>query len=131
MIRRISYRSATTAFVFTGFWFVLGLLLLWSPIPGALGIRAHMFIAWLALFLLMLAGSGAMLTMASFNGIFPPRERPRPPKRPAPTATATHTADGQPQPWSQSPLPERPARRALSSTAARPRGPEPPARQGR
>jgi hypothetical protein len=128
MIRRISYRSAITAFVFTGLWFVLGLLLLWSPIPSALGIRGHMFIAWLALFLLILAGSGAMLTMASINGIFPPDERPQP--KPAPAATATHTADGQPQPWSKSPLPERPARRTLS-TSARPRSPEPPARQGR
>jgi hypothetical protein len=130
MIRRISYRSAATAFVFTGLWFVLGLLLLWSPIPSALGIRGHMFVAWLALFLLILAGSGAMLTMASINGIFPPDDRPQPPPKRAPAATATRTADGQPQPWSRSPLSERPARRT-ASTSARPRSPEPPARQGR
>ena len=131
MIRRISYRSATTAFVFTGLWFLLGFLLLWSPIPSALGIRGHMFTAWLVLFLLILAGSGAMLTIASFNGIFPSHERECPPRRPAPSATATHTADGQPQPWSQSPLPERSARHTLSTTARRRRSPEPPARQGR
>ena len=69
MIRRISYRSAATAFVFAGLWFVLGLLLLWSPIPGALGIRTQMLLAWLFLFLLILAGSGAMLTLASYNEI--------------------------------------------------------------
>ena len=48
MIRRISYRSAATAFVFTGLWFVLGLL--WSPILPALGIRGQMLVAWLLLF---------------------------------------------------------------------------------
>ena len=138
MIRRISYKTAATAFVFTGLWFAIGLLLLWSPIPAALGIRGQMFVAWLTLWLLILAGSGAMLTLASFNGIFPAAEHPhagtmpapRTTPTPAPAATTTHSADGKPQPWSQSPLPERPPRRTRS-TGARPRSPEqPPAQPG-
>ena len=71
MMRRVTYRSAVTAFVFTGLWFVLGLLLLWSPIPGSLGIRAEMLVAWLMLFLLIMAIAGAMLTLASYNDMFP------------------------------------------------------------
>ena len=123
-----------TAFVFTGLWFVIGLLLLWSPIPSALGIGGQLFVAWLTLWLLMLAGSGAMLTLASFNGIFPTqslRSGPKPPRHATPAATATHTADGQPQAWSRSPLSDGPPRRTVASSA-RPRTPEPPpARPGR
>ncbi len=136
MIRRISYRSAATAFVFTGLWFVIGLVLLWSPIPSALGIGGPMLVAWLLLFLVILAGSGAMLTIASFNGIFPPAERPQPrratPAPPvSPLAEAFRTPDGKPLPWTSSPLPERPARRASTTTAIRPRSPDrPPAQRG-
>lgn len=137
MIRRISYGAAATAFVFVGLWFVIGLLLLWSPIPAALGIHGRMFVAWLALCLFILAGAGAMLTIASFNGIFPPAERPRArPKRaphttPVPAGTATNTADGQPQAWSQSPLPDRPPQRTLSTGAGSRAPTQPPARPRR
>lgn len=75
MIRRIGYRAALTAFVFTGLWFVLGLLLVSSPLPGALGIAGGLFTAWLLLFLAMLAGSGATLLVAAINGLFPPNVR--------------------------------------------------------
>lgn len=135
MIRRISYRSAATAFVFTGLWFVLGLLLLWSPIPSALGIRGQMLVAWLLLFLMILAGSGAMLTLASINGIVPQSKRPQPRRpaaanRAASVAGAMRTPDGKPLPWTQSPLPQRPPRR--TTTAVQGHTPEPPpAQRGR
>ena len=133
MIRRVSYRSALTAFVFAGLWFVLGLLLLWSPIPGALGIRTQMLLAWLFLFLIILAGSGAMLTLASYNGIFPPDEAPAPIAPPAVQAEPLVTPDGKPMPWTQSPLPARPAKRAANTTTpirSRP-SEQPPASRGR
>lgn len=75
MLRRITYRAAATAFVFAGLWFVIGLLLLLSPIPGALGIGGQMFAVWLVAFLLALGGSGAALFLAAVNGIFPPDVR--------------------------------------------------------
>ena len=136
MMRRISYRSAVTAFVFTGLWFVLGLLLLWTPIPSALGIRGQMLVSWLLLFLVILAGSGAMLTLASFNGIFPPPERPVRPRAIAPPQTASApepmvTPDGKPMPWMESPLPQRPARNGSTTTAVRPGSSgSPPAQRG-
>jgi hypothetical protein len=133
MIRRVSYRSAGTAFVFAGLWFVLGLLLLWSPIPGALGIRGHMLMAWLFLFLIILAGSGAMLTLASYNGIFPPDDAPMPAAQPSAQAEPLVTPDGKPMPWTQSPLPSRPAKRVATTTttALRSRPSEqPPASRG-
>ena len=133
MIRRVSYRSAVTAFVFAGLWFVLGLLLLWSPIPGALGIRGNLVLAWLFLFLVIFAGAGATLTLASYNGIFPPDEAPAPvaqtPAQPEPLVTP----DGKPMPWTQSPLPSRPAKRPANTTttALRSRPSEqPPASRG-
>ena len=58
-------------FVFTGLWFGIGVVLLMTPIPGALGIGDQMFVAWLLLFLTILALSGATLTMAAINGMFP------------------------------------------------------------
>ena len=116
MIRRVSYRSAVTAFVFAGLWFLLGLLLLWSPIPGALGIRGNMVMAWLFLFLIILAGSGATLTLASYNGIFPPTEPSASAARPPAQAEPLVTPDGKPMPWTQSPLPTRPAKRAVKTT---------------
>lgn len=69
-MRRVSYRSAATAFVFTGLWFVLGVVFLLSPIAGSLGIRAEMFTAWLLLFFAALAVSGGMLLAASLHGLF-------------------------------------------------------------
>ena len=134
MIRRISYRTAVTAFVFTALWFVLGLLLLWSPIPSALGIRGQMLVSWLVLFLLILAGSGATLTIASLNGIFPPPERTAPvravaaPSTPAPEPMVT--PDGKPLPWVESPLPQRSNRAASQTTAVRPDSSGPPPAPG-
>ena len=134
MIRRVSYRFAVTAFVFAGLWFVLGLLLLWSPIPGALGIRGSLVLAWLFLFLVIFAGAGATLTLASYNGIFPPDDAPAP--RPQPQVHQPEplvTPDGRPMPWTQSPLPSRHAKRPANTTttALRPRPSEqPPAPRG-
>jgi len=74
-MRRISYRTAATAFVFAGLWFAIGLFLLWTPLPGALGIRGGLFTAWLLLFFAILALSGLTLVIASINGIFPSNVR--------------------------------------------------------
>jgi hypothetical protein len=74
-MRRISYRTAVTAFVFAGLWFVIGLFLFWTPVPHALGIRGDLFVAWLLLFFAILALSGLTLVIASINGIFPPNVR--------------------------------------------------------
>lgn len=75
MVRRIGYRAAVTGFVFTGLWFVLGLLLLSTPAPGALGIAGGMFTAWLLLFFVILAAAGVTLVIAAVNGIFPQNVR--------------------------------------------------------
>jgi hypothetical protein len=75
MLRRIGYRAAGNAFVFTALWFALGLILLWTPIPGALGIGGDFFVAWLLLFLALLALAGFTLCIAAVNGIFPPNVR--------------------------------------------------------
>lgn len=71
MLRQVSYRTAVMAFVFTGLWFALGLLLLLSPIPGALGIRGQMFVAWLMLLFVETALCGVALVVAAVNGILP------------------------------------------------------------
>jgi len=70
-MRQVGYRAAVTAFVFTGLWLVFGLFLLATPVPGALGIRGEMFVAWLMLFFAELAISGLLLFVAAINGIFP------------------------------------------------------------
>jgi hypothetical protein len=114
-IRRINYRFAVNAFIFTALWFLIGAVLLWSPIPGALGIDNELFAVWLVLFFLALAGSGSLLTIASLNAVFPPGQRvppastqPAPAERPAPAA--------------------RPASRAAAPTMWAPRaGQTPPA----
>lgn len=69
-MRRVSYRSAATAFVFTGLWFVFGIVFLLTPIAGSLGIRGQMFVAWLLLFFLALILSGGMLLAASLHQLF-------------------------------------------------------------
>ncbi|MDP9236319.1 MAG: hypothetical protein M3P30_02790 [Chloroflexota bacterium] len=74
-MRQIGYRAAATACVFTGLWFVLGLLLISTPLPGALGIGGQLVTAWLLLFLVALAMTGATLVVAAFNGIFPTNVR--------------------------------------------------------
>jgi hypothetical protein len=98
-IRRIDYRLATNAFIFTGLWFVIGAILLWSPAPGALGIGGELFAVWLVLFFVMLAASGSFLTAASLNAAFP--TRPAPPTaglaaapRPASSAMWVRNAPG-------------------------------------
>lgn len=73
MLRRINYRHAVNAFVFTALWFFIGALALWSPIPGALGIAGGMFAAWLVLFFIILAVAGSVLTVAALNAAFPPQ----------------------------------------------------------
>jgi hypothetical protein len=132
-MRRVNYRAAGTMLVFSGLWFVLGAILLLSPIPGALGIGYRMFVAWLMLFLLMLAASGFGLTLAAINGIFPPPARaPRPSVRPAPPESLTHDAEGRPLPWTQSPLPQESTRRTttLTRTTTSPHAPSDPRRGG-
>lgn len=78
IMREVGYRAATTAFVFAGLWFVVGLALLATPIPQTLGIGGQLFAAWLLLFCLILAIAGAILVVASANRIVPPRRRERP-----------------------------------------------------
>jgi hypothetical protein len=80
MLRSVTYRQAFNAFLFTGLWFVLGAVVLWSPVPGALGIGGAMFGAWLLLFFGALGVSGLLLTAAALNGAFPPRSS-RPERR--------------------------------------------------
>lgn len=72
MLRSVRYRQAAIAFVFTSLWFVLGFLLLWSPLPGALGIHSMFLAAWVLFFFLLLAFDGVMLILASLNSAFPP-----------------------------------------------------------
>jgi len=74
-MRRIGYGYAVTALVFTALWFFIGLFVLWTPVPHALGIRGAMFVAWLLLFFAILGLSGVTLLIASLNGIFPPNVR--------------------------------------------------------
>jgi hypothetical protein len=78
MVRRIDYALARNTFVFTGLWFVIGAIVLWSPVPGALGIGAELFAVWLVLFFVALASSGSLLTVASLNAIFPVRRQTHP-----------------------------------------------------
>ncbi len=96
-MRRISYKTALTALFFVGAWFVLGFLFLMTPIPGALGIGGALFQAWILVFIVALGISGAMLTMASINGLFPRVVKP-PKKRATPTTTATRTTTSWQQP---------------------------------
>jgi hypothetical protein len=108
MVRRIGYRAAGTAFVFTAFWFVLGVFLLWTPIPGALGIGGDFFVAWLLLFLALLALAGLTLCMAAINGIFPPNVR-------APRGAESL--------WAAPQTDAAPARRSAAASGARPSRP--------
>ena len=136
MIRRIGYRTAATAFVFAGLWFLIGLVALVSPIPGALGIGGEMLLAWGLLFLVILGAAGVTLVLAAINGLFPPDapspgagaiRQSAPPAASRITATTagppTHDADGRPLPWSTSPLPDRVPRRTTTATRPRPSRP--------
>lgn len=82
MLRQITYRTAFNAFIFTGLWFAIGGIVLWSPIPEALGIASPMFAAWLLLLFAILALAGGALTMAAINTAFPPGGGNAPPARP-------------------------------------------------
>jgi hypothetical protein len=75
MLRRIGYRAALTAFTFTALWLFLGLLLLATPVPHALGIGGELFVAWVLIFLLALGCSGLLLFVAALNGLFPQNVR--------------------------------------------------------
>src|SRR5437868_2494609 len=77
-MRSVSYRTAAFAFIFTSLWFIIGLLVLWSPIPSAMGIHTEMLVAWLLLFFVILGASGATLILASINAAFPRRRRSTP-----------------------------------------------------
>jgi hypothetical protein len=72
MLRRISYRTAVNLFVFTGLWLLIGAVIMWTPVPGTLGISGAFFVLWLMLFFAILAVAGATLTAAAINGAFPP-----------------------------------------------------------
>jgi hypothetical protein len=92
MIRRIDYRLAANAFIFTGLWFIIGAILLSSPAPGALGIGGELFAVWLVLFFVLLAAAGSLLTAASLNAAFPVRPGAPPAGRatvPRPASAAT------------------------------------------
>ena len=101
MLRRIGYRQAAVAFVFTSLWFVLGFLLIWSPVPGALGIHATLLALWILFFFGLLALSGAVLIAASINATFPPASRRRAragaQPQPAPAGRAPHAGRANPQ----------------------------------
>ncbi len=83
-MRHLTYRQAITAFFFSGCWIVLGFLFLLSSIPGSLGIAAGLIEVWLVITFLTIAVSGAILTMAAINGLFPPEEAGARPNRPTP-----------------------------------------------
>jgi hypothetical protein len=89
-MRSVSYRSAAFAFIFTSLWFIIGLLVLWSPIPSAMGIHSQMLVAWLLLFFVILGASGATLIIASINAAFPRRRRSTP-RSPVATRAAAVT----------------------------------------
>jgi hypothetical protein len=111
-MRRISYRHAFTAFFFTACWLIFGFLFLMTPLPDSLGVTGQMLAAWIVLFFVFMAASGAMLTLASINGIWPPVARP--PRRtssrlssPSRTTAGTPSAhDASSQAWTR-PLPPR------------------------
>lgn len=104
-MRRLTYRHAITAFIFTACWVVVGFVFLLSPIPGLLGIANALIQAWIVLSFLAMGVSGAMLTMAAINGLFPPVVKPPTPKSP-PGRLAQGARDASGQPWSR-PLPSR------------------------
>ena len=89
MLRSISYPYAVNAFIFTALWFLIGAIVLWSPLPGALGIGGEMFGAWVVLFFLLLAVAGSLLTIAALNAAFPPHTGAPPRGRALPSRTTS------------------------------------------
>jgi hypothetical protein len=80
MLRSLTYRSAANAGLFLGLWFVIGVLVLLSPVPGWLGIAGAFFTAWLLLLFVIMASTGLIWIAAAFNAAFPPRPRGAPPR---------------------------------------------------
>jgi hypothetical protein len=108
-MRRLTYRHALTGFFFTFCWLVLGFLLVISGIPGKLGIGSDFGLAWFAILILSLGGGGALLTLASYNGLFPPAQQPPGVAKTASSSRTTPKADGvASRAWSR-PLPSRTA----------------------
>jgi hypothetical protein len=132
VLRRIGYRQAVTMFAFTGMWFIFGLIVVWSPIPGALGIGDEMLFAWGLLFLVVLAIAGASLTLAAINGLFPPAPRPVA-RRAAHGAVRTRevplSVEDESTAWT-SPLPQRPVSRPTGTSTTPVRPARPNARRG-
>lgn len=92
MLRRVNYRTAAIAFVFASLWFILGAMFILTGITHALGIGSLFFGAWLLLFFLMLGGAGVVLTVASFNGVFPPSRAERRRRYSGAAAGSAHAA---------------------------------------
>jgi hypothetical protein len=82
MLRGVTYRTAATAAIFLALWFLIGFVVLRSPLPGWLGIGNAFFSAWLLLFFACMALTGIIFIAAAGNAAFPPR--PRFPERPLP-----------------------------------------------
>lgn len=123
MLRQITYRTAFNAFVFTGLWFAIGGLALWSPIPEALGIAGAMFAAWLLLLFAMLALAGGALTMAALNTAFPPGDRGQPPASPGARRAPPVPADrGKAPIWAPPARPDGAAHGRQPAPAQRNRG---------
>ena len=119
-------------FAFTGMWFVFGLIVLWSPIPGALGIGSQMLLAWGLIFLVVLGIAGASLTIAAINGIFPPAQPPAARRRaggPARSREVPLPLENETTAWT-SPLPQRPSGRSTGTAATPVRPPRPNVRRG-
>jgi hypothetical protein len=95
-MRRVNYRTAANAAIFLVLWLVMGVIFLWTPIPGALGISADLFVVWMALSFLILFGTGVVFVLAAYNAAFPPGRATPPAGRPAATpapqrpATSSH-----------------------------------------
>ena len=125
MIRRVDYRIATNLLVFTALWFAIGAIVLWSPIPGALGVDDGMFAAWLILFFMLMAAGGASLTLAAVNAAFPPGGQPEPAATARDTTHAAPTATA-PQPAQPVSVPQPLWARDETDAAGAPAPPQPP-----
>ena len=109
----MGYRAALTAFAFTALWLFFGLLLLLTPVPGALGIGGELFVVWVLIFLGALGSSGLLLFVAALNGLFPQNVRaPRSAERL--WATTAHLPDAR--------MPARPAGQRRSPETGRASG---------
>ena len=103
-MRRLSYRHAVMAFFFTACWLILGFVFLMTPLPDALGVTGQMLAAWILLFFVFMGISGAMLTLAALNGIWPPAQITA--RRTTSRPVAATVPDAANQAWTR-PLPPR------------------------